>query len=520
LTCTYNLNALITIPTAFDEVCINLKDTDGHPFADLKFNYASFYYLTQTSFSYYTSDFVCISEADKTCYTPSNWCGGRCNNMAANDTTGQGQLSNFDVTHCPGVTKCTRTCGCAGCGCFYCDASCTVFRWAIKPQGTPFAAYQITGLTSVPNVTINVTVPGKPSTFIPVNPFPGVLVKAGVFNVTQLGTFTNPTDLQLGPYGVVSNDQGSLQFFNPVASKGSPTKLTVGDVQYYVRNQLTCGANTGSLGTVFDTSIGVAGETSVTCATAGVSRLKPVPQVFNGYQVISASASAVKFIPPTFPPIQIAIATSNLILSQIVDYVCPVVEFLNVTGCYQCKSGFNIVFKARSKCVQGPALFSSDDCVSQTFLLTPDLQLFNLSCKTNATFFVGEVLIESNTDPVKMEVSGALLKPTDSDSIFGSHSSSDVGDFSAGFSADFLTDTILGIPSSLGSLWKFIINLILLGLCIFLAYLLIRYGIPYLTKASKQMFKKEKAEEPLLSKQSESIQTQSGSKLKKRRTLY
>jgi hypothetical protein len=524
LTCSFNLNALITLSTAFDESCLNLKDSDGRPFADIRFNYGSFKYLTQTAFSYYTSDFVCVSQASKSCWTPSNWCGARCNNMVANDTTGQGQLSDPKVTTCPGITKCTRTCGCAGCGCFYCDAACTVFRWALNPQGLPYSVYQITGLTSVPNVTINVTIPGKPSTFLSVNPFPGILVKAGVFNVTQLGTFSNPTDLQLSTYGVVSNDLGTLQFFNPVAQKGTPLKLGVGDVQYYVRNQLTCGTTTGSLGTVFDPNIGVSGETSVTCTTSGISKLKPVPQLFNGYQVASSTASTVSFVPPTYPPIQIALSTGNLVLSQIVDYVCPVVEFVNITGCYQCKSGFQVLFNARSKCVSGAGLFSMEGCTPTTLFLNTSMSLLNISCQTNSSFFSGVLKVESNTDPITIDVSGALLKPTDSDSIFGSHSSSDVGSFSAGFSADFLTDTILGIPSTLGSLWKFIINLILIGVCIFAAYLLVRYVFPRIwamRKSSSLSGKTDK--EPLLptssSEEGKSVDTSSTVQNNKRRRM-
>jgi hypothetical protein len=478
LTCTYNLNALITIPTAFDESCIQLSDANGNPFADIRFNYGSFNYVTQTSFSYFTSDFICISQASKSCWTPTNWCGATCDQMLANDTTGHNQLSDASVTTCPGITKCTRTCGCASCSCFYCDSACTVFRWAIEPKGTIYSVYQINGYTSIPNVTINITMAGKPSTFLSVNPFPGIQVYAGVFNVTQIGTLSNPTNLNLNSYGVISDDTGKLQFFNPISAKGTPVKLAVGDVQYSTRNQLTCGTSTGSLQTVFDPAIGVSGETSVTCEFSGVSSLTSIPQMFNGYQITTNSPSTFKIQPPTFPPIQIGVATSNLVLSQIVDFVCPVVEFVNVTGCYTCSTGFDLLFNIRSKCVAGPVLISSPDCVSQTIGITSVNMLFNISCQSNTSFYSDTVTVQSNTAEVTFVASGALLAPQVSKGIFGSNSTSGVGSFSAGFDASFLTNSILGIPSTLGSLWKFIINIVLFVVCFFIAYCLIKFLWP------------------------------------------
>jgi hypothetical protein len=453
---------------------LNLQDTFGNPVGSIEITYENFVYRTQTAFAYYTGDWVCISQATKSCYTPSNWCGATCDQMQANNSNAAGQLSDPLVTTCPGVTKCTRTCGCAGCGCFYCNAACTPFRWALNPVGPSFSVYQVTGLTAIP--TINITVKGLVNTSYQIFPFPGVLTQAGVMNFTQQGLYQTPLNLNIGSYGVIN--QGNNIYFGPVSSRGTPTKNSVGDIQYYNLVQRTCSLTTGSLNSLFDTSIGEAGATSVTCSRPGINLLNSVPNVFNGYTLntIFGSSSAVDLTPPVFPPVQLSFTSANITLQQIVDFVCPEIEALNITGCYDCPLGYITYFKARSKCAIGPALVTSENCIPQTISLLSSEAVYSVQCFSNESSISDTLNLIGGSKSASCSSTGVLNAPDQSAGIFGNSSSSTPSDTSIGFSFGFMTNSILGLSTSLSSTWKFVLNII----CLFAILVLTILGIKYL----------------------------------------
>jgi len=490
-TCQYLLDFEITLESHFDETCINLIDINGNPVDTLIFRYLNFIYHPQLRFNYLTSAFTCISEADKTCYTPSNWCGNRCNNMAADDNTGQGQLSDPMVTTCPGVTKCTRTCGCTGCDCFYCDASCTVFRWALQSVGPLYTVYEITGLTAVPTIFMYSQNNDSINSFI--SPFPGVTVSNYYVNMTQRGAFQTPTDINLAGYGVIIDDNSNM-YWNPVSPLGTPEKLKVGDIQYSTRSQVTCGLTTDSLNTVFDPNIGISGETSVTCLISGTSNLTKLPLTFGGYTIqkdFFSLAPLSYLTPPVFPPITISVQTNNYTISQTVDYVCPVLTFINVSGCYQCPFGYLVLFTLKSKCIAGPVLISASNCIAKTFFADTTVSTYNISCQSNDTTVIDSLVASSNTPDVNVPITGTLNPPVTTGKVFGQTSTNNILGSDIGFDASFLTSGLLGIfTPGLGSTFSFIFNLLIIAFLICIGAFVMKTLLTY--KSTK--LKSEKAD--------------------------
>ncbi|MCP3661158.1 MAG: hypothetical protein GY696_01475, partial [Gammaproteobacteria bacterium] len=80
---------------------------------------------------YFTRDFRLETSSVKLCPTVRSCSGHECPSITS-DT----KIDEIDkrVNSHPGVTSCTASCACAGCGCFYCTSACLFYRYFATPK--------------------------------------------------------------------------------------------------------------------------------------------------------------------------------------------------------------------------------------------------------------------------------------------------------------------------------------------------------------------------------------------------
>jgi hypothetical protein len=359
-TCAVTFDLLVSLPFSHSQACFAIKNTDNSSVVgQLNISYVEQIHEITLETLYWSSDWVGRGWSNRWCWTTGNWCGSRCDHMNASDPTGGGRISDIVTTY-PGITGCARTCGCAGCGCFYCDDACLLWRWALitaKPR------YSIRSpLSERYKVLMNMNSTAQGSRGIDFTATPGAVYSDGGFNFQFVGSFP-PASQGIGVKKIRVKEDGTTSFVD-ACPKNAPCRSLPGDVQAAAAADFDIPSKRILMPINRDIATVNVGSRSVgfTFSATGYSVPGiPLPGNFNS-KMWSRVGDVLKANETQSSPVLFSVSTTTpMTFTRFLDVVCPNFEILSVSGCFSCPIGFNVNISVNSDCLPGPAMVVVND---------------------------------------------------------------------------------------------------------------------------------------------------------------
>jgi len=355
-TCLETGSVIFTIPATGASSCLTWNNSNSEPLETTKVEYTGLQYSSTLGSEYFTCAWTGESFSSKSCWTTTNWCGGACDHMNSSDPFGGGHISGVTTT-LPGYTGCYRSCGCAGCGCFYCTSACVAYRWGAKPNGEvcevlDHSVGEFSPIVSIQTSTSNTT----------------HIVKSSLQELDPNFKFTVasatwPAEPTYGPYKVLRCPSGVYFALAAPANQMQPN--VIGDIQ-----GPTAAAFTSPSAFSFNVPTTLAvpqfHQSSVThqfaaSGLATATRFK-LPYVINGRMWFYEDGKVKTNITSPFGLIMTAEA-DGVVVSKTYDVVCPVASYTNrASGCYDCfNNASTATIRLKSTCKTGPCQVLVED---------------------------------------------------------------------------------------------------------------------------------------------------------------
>jgi len=325
------------------------------------------------------------------------------------------------LTIYPGFTQCQVSCGCAGCGCFYCDDACLYSRYYFQPVGNLYT------LTSIPffnrKVTLTALLCLSGETCITYNiPLNGFSQTIGPLTITPSGQFQNVNyGYTYLPYLVVDSTTNEA-WFTEASSINRPEYGLIGDIQAPFHNWLDDSASlffsfpTDQLYGI-DTGSAViysVPSTGIHLLRGGNSGAIPLPWV--DPQGIAWAFSGGNLIGVETNPSAVVLTITSIALTATYSetVICPILQVVKVTGCYDCIIGFSITITAYSTCSAGSVMIvfhnpQGFSCAvsAVTIGTTPSPQ--TISCLSSISSIDTSICLKFGTIESCMPLKGVLI---------------------------------------------------------------------------------------------------------------
>lgn len=355
--CEFHLHGILSIQHVYESACLNFKDPEGFDMSELQITYSHFDYVIGARSLYYTTRWEGYSTSIKRCYMAGG-CPDSCDSIDVNDPTLSSEVISNPLLEWPGESSCSRTCGCAGCGCLLCDSACLFSRFSVMPRGSTIQVFEPILLTPQPWINIqykNYSVTTKIS---------GDPVVVGPFSITLVGNF----DSSVGVFGdnKFITSQGDW-YYGPANNLGEFDTGRIGDVQAsHPISLVEPSVSEFKFGQNFAVPTQEGSWMKYTFPSVGASTIFDLPILPTniGQGSVSRIGSSLLFSVPNSPAIEILItAPAGLKLTVDTTKVCLIFSIINGTGCYNCGQGFTLVIRARGTCGYGTARISLTDDV-------------------------------------------------------------------------------------------------------------------------------------------------------------
>lgn len=414
-TCQVTIENLFTIPAPGLSACFTIMKPDLTPIGKIDINYDQMIQVAPLQTLYYTTIWSGISISDKQC--PWEHMCGSC--ASYNPLTDPGACGGSSTCLLAGITqmyqgmsRCDSQCGCAGCGCFACDASCVYSRAAIVPSGLPYSVNRPVSVQLRPQLRVNFTHNGA-SEVTPVNVLNAETQVGLNFTITIQGSLAGSTTNFAGQ-NVVCGPEGCTM--GSTSDPNSPVIHSVGDIQANDPSQLGAFGQyqlAAGLWTALPTST----ATNYVFAAAGFGARAShdyLPTV-RGSTLWGMSWPNLVGVDQA-PGAVVAILKSNgpIIISRTVNIVCP--EILensgNLTGCYSCDQGATIRIRARSRCSGGMAVVTTSGSytvATTSIVLTTDYQEFSIRVTSGSNQNTGTITLTNGAYSDSETIEGELV---------------------------------------------------------------------------------------------------------------
>jgi len=364
-----------TIPSVGLSLCFTIVDSKGKPLAHGFVEYTQLYrsiqldhlYDTAAWGGYYQNKYGCDPSID----TP---CPGNCPALFTNDPTAGGTISDSNIISYPGVAGCRRsgggwTQGCGSPGC----TGCVYTAWALVPNSTTSptqaSVYSLGQRFNTPTLTLTIVdASGTSSVNTTTNTNSAVL---GNFTLQIVGSLSDtPTEFGTNKVVYLLDTQDAI--LAPTSDLNVPVAGSIGDIQGSSISTIMAGGKTAFIyANDIATLVPNPESTTVNFLTSGLSTasIYPVfPQTVGGQiyaynnflnqlYSIATQSSAIVFTLTSSTPITI---------TRTINLVCPKFTLQNITGCYQCSSGWSMSVLISSTCADGPVSVSLDSSGSDS----------------------------------------------------------------------------------------------------------------------------------------------------------
>lgn len=356
-TCFVEFETLISIPSPSLSSCLTFKTPDDNPIGTFTVTYTQSLDIAPLQSEYFTTSWVGVSYSVKQCPW-SHMCGSCASYDPISDPTAGGLIIGLPTFY-TGVSRCDSQCGCAGCGCFACDASCVYSRAALVVPAVDIG--QVMRPISVrhqPQLVVNFTTSsGSEVTVVDVTGFD---MQVGQnFSLTIQGSLTGSTTVFGDQRVVVTSSSVTM---GAASAPNAPVRGSVGDVQANSPGEFspfTPFKYAAGLWTALPTSTqtnylfeGPGWSARSSHDTLPTVRGTTLWTYSDGNLVgLNSNPGSVIATIRTNRPVQV---------SRKVNIVCPEIYNATLDGCYSCDQGATITIIAKSRCSEGAALVTID----------------------------------------------------------------------------------------------------------------------------------------------------------------
>jgi len=472
LDCIATFTVTMTLNNIGETQCITLVDGANNTVAVGNFTFLTVYTEITNNFKYFTSSFIVGQQSVHLCNDQGSCNDGECTGCCS-DRTADGNLNSPSVISVPGQSICHSSCGCVTCaGCFLCDNSCLYSGYGINAIPPAWEVWSVGQVTSTPVISYSIqsgsilyqgTVGGQSQEFTISN---STIIIDGIlfFDTTVFGD----NDL------LASSNQVR---FGPTSQTNGPKAISPGDIQSQSQSQLFSATQNAFIydPAIITKTLGDYGDSyfSTTPGATVIANLYPTfPMILNGNLWFSTGDKLISNLTHAGAMLLTWSTTSSgLKVQSITDIVCPVVTFINATGCSSCAVGVQMLFSAKSTCASGYVTCSSTgiQILNPSVYLTNTLTTISVNILTN--------LVQNNPIVVFTGIGGSVSVQTNfiapmlqtvTNNSFTEASGTDTGPNGNGFN-----NWIDGIFSGVFNWWQeglSILSLVvalLIGFCLF-----------------------------------------------------
>lgn len=356
---TCNVTTSVTVPVSLGtKTCLSLIDpTNSFRRVDYELSLSSLWHSHFRVNQYHTTKSVdLVRDSIKKCYSTGN-CGADSCNREEDKLRNPFSMFTSDVITYPGRTECFRVCGCASCGCFYCNDACLWCALGVKP-GT---------------VQVKVSELGSPKLQFE------MIIKetnAEVKNSSSIILKSYDAQGSLGTISVVSSLNIEAPFV-PI----SRTCTTSGREQFCDASPINS-PKCGELGMIqssfpitplsktfnLDQTCIVTQDTANTCSYSMITRtgrFLDLPGTYSSYKYTSEIGGIKQFLNAGSLSVNL-VFPGTLTFSRLTELACP--EFItpntySIEGCYSCSAAATLKIKLFSTCGDGTAILTTEPAV-------------------------------------------------------------------------------------------------------------------------------------------------------------
>lgn len=347
-TCKLALNTMITLPNLGNKVCMFLFSPDGHQLGTINISYITSLLVAKTTFQYFSVPWLGSSCSQRDCRND-----GVCNldsGCPLNETEMSHSLAGECLNY-PGKTTCRSSCGCAGCGCFFCSDACLISRYYIKPDNYDgyMKVYSIDYVEAFPRVFVEYQLG---------------LNEKKYFFMDLKGSYThdNMTFSLVGSLSSVIpafSNKGFVSYrgntyIAPISTYGNPQYGTVGDIQ----SQSSVFAMGRDSFIIPSSSIeSVAGQYTINYLFPSkgsdlLNEFSVLPQTIGGI-TWSSNITYPVGLNPNPGAVQLFLNSDLFDLRYLMTSVCPKITDIFINGCYNCPQKMTFSILASSLCDSG-----------------------------------------------------------------------------------------------------------------------------------------------------------------------
>jgi len=358
--CSTILSTTFTLPYIGATACFDIEG-EGNIGVYGVFGQANFTFVREsitvlTQRLYYTGYWDLYTESSKRCYNAGECTTHNCDTLNSTaDYDAYGELDNPIVLGWPGRTYCDASCGCAGCGCFYCNDGCLFSRFAIVPHNTSvYSVEQAIALVREPVISYSI--------------FDGVSTHTG--EITMSSPTTSDAFLSMSVVGSLSENptffgtnkfifdtSSSQAWYGPACEQNIPVIGSLGDLQAesgaYPLTESRVAFNFDFQSVTHSTG---QNKATYVVSSNGARHLPSLPQfhMVIGFYYLSATDGLITGHSST-PSTTVVnmLSLDTVTITSVVTQVCPEISALNGTGCYDCGTPATVYVNMRATCTPG-----------------------------------------------------------------------------------------------------------------------------------------------------------------------
>jgi hypothetical protein len=403
--CTFTFSTTVTIPYPGASSCLTFIDSQNKVLGNMNVTYINRTDIAYLTTSYYTGRWKPLSSSFHGCYQ-NGWCDDSCATATTRNMYGFSSL----IASWPGLTYCRRSCGCAGCGCFFCDAGCVVSGYSLQYLDSAMAVSEINRLSYTSYLSYAYS--GTVQTFAQSTSS----VNIGPFKVDYIGSFSGDVQTYFGTKNVIFNSTSS--YWGEASSLNSPTQQNIGDIQ---ATSLTSLQSPTTTSFIFDpniiSSVSQDKSDNFYFSNPGMNNINLYPKfpAMIGGQLWTYTTGYIKSVAISPGPVVLTVTTqSPITLTRTKTTVCPKALYLSGSGCFSCDAGSTIIIKASSTCSPGLVLVSAD--VAYVSISTKSIDLlttdknFEIDLLTTNQINSFNIILASDGNTITIPVSFAAVE--------------------------------------------------------------------------------------------------------------
>jgi hypothetical protein len=382
--CSTEISLIFSLTIPGESLCFSIVDANNNLWGTGQIIYEQLNAGYYTQLQYFTAPWNMEAEYTQRCYQAGN-CPSDCSSSYPSDRTADNNLDDPLVINEPGFSGCQRgdsgwnhgcvypsnICAYSGYGIYY-NASSHNYAAVFVPYDIyiePVIKLVINDATGALIVNTDVTYASEIVTQEGFTFTLNLVSESYYPSTSSIVVELEPDDTILAYY------IGGLSNTSPL---NSPTKGLFGDIQASSLNSLKAGGVNAFIfdPTMISESINNNGSTTFYYQEIGFGQLVnmiPLPatflgELFNPVYDVTEQSLVVEITAGLNIAVRGSVSTNqNVTLNKNTDIICPIMSFINVTGCYQCGQGFSMAIHAHSTCLSGLVVLSDNsDLISLT----------------------------------------------------------------------------------------------------------------------------------------------------------